>query len=84
MRAGEAEHRENDGEREGNDDLGSRHDVPRDVNLAVSMSEPKRDAQVDHRGGKVRADLQQHGQSWLLVLSDVPEDACIFNSQTKT
>lgn len=79
MSALEAEHRPDVCKGKGEDDLDASEDVPRDEDAAVASSEAERDAQVDQGHDDVHADLHQHRETLLLVLADVPEDACIFD-----
>lgn len=80
MSALEAEHRPDVCKGKGKNDLDASEDVPRDEDATIARPEAECDAQVDHGHDDVHADLHQHRETLLLVLADVPEDACIFDS----
>lgn len=81
MRTLEAQDREDVGNGESEDYLYTSENIPRHKDVAIVISEAECDAEIDHGKCKVQANLKHHWQNLLLVLSDVPEDASVFDSQ---
>lgn len=79
MSALEAEHRPDVCKGKCEDNLDASEDIPRDEDAAVARSKSERDAQVDQGDDDIHADLHQHWETLLLVLADVPENACVFD-----
>jgi hypothetical protein len=79
----EAQDREDVGNSESENYLYTSKDIPSHEDVAIVVGKSERDAEIDHGKGKVQANLKHHWQNLLLVLSDVPEDASVFDSQAK-